>query len=79
MSPLNFLGPLYDKEGNPTGPEEFERIVKERYYISKRTNTSYKDVGDISVLERRLLIKFIVDEIQQEQEMIEKQNSKSKR
>lgn len=70
------MGPRFDKDGNPTGPIEYEQIVKERYYISKRTNTSYLDVGDISVLERRLLMKFITEEVKQEQDFIAEQTRK---
>ena len=77
MSLLNFLGPRFDANGNPTGPTEYETLVKERYYISKRSNTSYLDVGEISVHERKLLMKFISDEIQQEQEFMEKQQQKN--
>ena len=73
MSLLNFLGPRFDDNGNPTGPKEYEDIVKERYYISKRSNTSYLDVGEISVHERKLLMKFIAEEVKQEQEFINKQ------
>lgn len=69
------MGPRFDSEGNPLGPKEYENIVKERYFISKKTNTSYLDVGDISVHERKLLMKFIADEIKQEQDFI---NSKMK-
>ena len=78
MSLLNFLGPRFDENGNPTGPKEYEDLVKERYYISKRCNTSYLDVGEISVHERRLLMKFIADEIKQEQEFMEKQQQQQK-
>ena len=78
MSLLNFLGPRFDSEGNPTGPQEYENIVKERYLISKRTNTSYTDIGDISVLERRLLMNFIAEEIEQEKKFIEEEKTKSK-
>ena len=65
------MGPLFDDDGNPTGPIEFERIVKERYFISKRLNTSYLDTGNITVLERNLLLKFISEEIEQEEKMVE--------
>ena len=73
MSPLNFLGPITDDNGNPVGPQEYEAIVKERYLISKRLNTSYTDTGNISVHERRLLLKYIADEIAKEQEAINQQ------
>lgn len=76
MSPLNFLGPTVDENGNPVGPQEYETIVKERYLISKRLNTSYTDTGNISVHERRLLLKYISDEIAHEQEMINQQQQK---
>lgn len=68
-----------DEEGNPTGPIEFERIVKERYLISKRTNTSYLDTENITVLERQLLLKFINEEIEAEQKLLEElPNNKNK-
>lgn len=78
VSPQNFLGPKLDEDGNPTGPIEYEGIVKERYLISKRMNTSYSDLGSISVHERRLLLKFIGEEIAQEKEAINSLNYKNK-
>ena len=78
VSPPNFLGRIIDENGNPTGPEEYENLVKERYLISKRLNTSYTDTGNISVHERRLLLKYIADEINKEQEAIEKNSLKKK-
>lgn len=78
VSPLNFLGQQFDKDGNPNGPKEFENIVKERYYISKRTHTSYSDIGDMSVLERKLLLKYIAEEIEQEQRLMEEHQSRVK-
>ena len=78
VSPLNFLGRLIDDDGTNLGSEQYEIIVKERYLISKRLNTSYSDTGDISVHERRLLLKYIADEINQEQEQMEQHRQKIK-
>ena len=63
---------MTDEDGKPTGPIEYESIVKERYLISKRLNTSYTDTGEISVHERKLLLKYIADEIAKEQEALDK-------
>ena len=76
VSPPNFLGPLFDENGEPTGPVEYENLVKERYLISKRLHTSYTDTGDISVHERKLLLKYISDEINKEKEALSKQRNK---
>lgn len=74
------MGPLFDDDGKPLGPEILEDIVKERYFISKRLNVSYEDTGKMSVLERRLILKFIADEIAEEKKQLEDiQNSRSYR
>lgn len=58
------MGPLIDEDGNSLCPTLFETIVKERYIIAKKANISYSDTGDMSVLERKLLIKFITEELE---------------
>lgn len=64
-------------DGRPYGPERFKNIVKERYLISKFTNTSYNDVGDITPLEREYILGFIAEEKKKEEELIkEKSNNK---
>ena len=37
--------------------------MKHRYLISKFTNTSYKDTGNIAPIERALLFKYIEDDL----------------
>lgn len=67
--------------GKPYGPERYKTIVKEKYYISKNINTSYKDIGDITPTEREYLLQFIEDDLKRTKETIDKQieESKSKR
>ena len=68
-------------DGKPYGPERYKTIVKEKYYISKNINTSYKDIGDITPTEREYLLQFIEDDLKRTKETIDKQieESKSKR
>lgn len=79
MSLLNFLGPQFDESGKPLGPIEFERIAKERYFISRRLNTSYIDTGQITVLERNLLLKFISEEIAEEEKLLNEARENAKK
>ena len=59
--------------------KRYKEIVQERYIISRYSNTSYTDTGDISPLERQYLIEFISTELKKKQEMIEKQNAELKK
>ena len=78
---MNFLDPQLTSDGKPYGPERYKTIVKEKYYISKNINTSYKDIGDITPTEREYLLQFIEDDLKRTKETIDKQieESKSKR
>lgn len=61
----NFLDPPTCKDGRPYGPERYKEIVQECWYISDHLHTSYTDILDISVMERRFLIdniKYKIDE-----------------
>lgn len=75
---VNFLDPILTSDGKPYGPHRFREITKERYLISKYCNTSYKDLDNVSPMERAYLLEFIYDELQREQEAYEeaKRNSK---
>ena len=71
-SQTNFLDPQFTKDGDPYGPERFKQITKERYYITKYTNTSYLDVGKITPTERDLLMSFIKEDLEKTKESLEK-------
>jgi len=47
-------------------------LVKERYYITKFTHTSYLDLDEITHLERNAMLKFITEEKEQEQQQIQR-------
>ena len=61
--------------------KRFKGLARERYLISKHTNTSYKDTAYITPIERQYIFEFIMDELQKQKEAYEKikQESESKR
>ena len=75
---LNFSVPQSTYDGKNYAQTVFENIVKERYIISKQTNTSYADTGNISASERKLLIKLIIDDLKKQRDMIEQSKQKVK-
>lgn len=54
------------------GAEIYKDIVKERYLISKHTNTSYVDTANISHVERNYLMQFIAEDLQRQKDMYDK-------
>ncbi len=77
----SFLDPQISKDGKPFGPKRYKEIVKECWYISDHTNTSYTDVLDISFQERVYLIECINEKIDNTNKAIEaaKANNKKKK
>ena len=71
MSLKNFLDPELNPDGTPFAPARFKNIVYERYFISSNCNTSYKDVGDMTPLERKYLTGFILEKLEKEQKALE--------
>ena len=53
-------------------PELFKELVRERYLISKHTNTSYNDTAKITPIERQYIFEFITDELQKQKEAYDK-------
>ena len=47
-------------------------LVKERYYIAKFLHTSYLDLDEITPIERRMLLKFLNQDMEAENAKIEK-------
>ncbi len=66
------------EDGRPYGPVRLKEIIRERYEISKRINTSYNDIGDITPTERAYLLEFALDDIKQQNKIIEDANRKVK-
>ena len=76
---MNFFDPRWTNDGKPYGQERFKQIVQERYLISKRLHTSYLDTATISPTERTLVLQFIRDDLQREQEAAEMARNQRKR
>lgn len=78
-SHLNFLDPQWTNDGKPYGPVRFKEIVKERYLISKHTNTSYGDTGKITPTEKSYLLEFINNDLKRAQEMLKDADQNAKK
>lgn len=66
------MDPQSTEDGKPLGPSKYKEIAKERYIISKHTNTSYKDTEYISPLERGYILEFITEDLQRQKEIYDK-------
>ena len=55
----------------------FKDLVRERYLISKHTNTSYNETAHITPLERTYIFEFVTEELQKQQEAYEKIKSEN--
>lgn len=53
-------------------------LTKEKYYISKFLNTSYIDADEITRIERTMLLKFITEDIENEDEKIKQLRDRAK-
>ena len=73
------MDPQKTNDGRLYGPERYKTIVRQRYYISKNTNISYNDTGDMTPTEREYILGFIVENLKRTKEMLEsnKHNNKS--
>lgn len=60
------------EDGKPYGPSRYKEIARERYLISKHTNTSYEDTSNITPLERGYLLEFLVEDMQKQKDMYDK-------
>ena len=75
---MNFFDPTLTNDGQLFAPMRFKEIVKERYLISKNCNTSYIDTKDITPVERNYILKFIVEDLQKQKEIIDAQEAQKK-
>ena len=49
-----------------------EDITKEKYLITKYTHTSFLDIDEITHIERQMLLKFVVEDLKEQNAAIEK-------
>lgn len=52
-----------------------ENITKEKYIISKKTHTSYLDLDEITPVERKMILKFIIEDLKEQNAAMEKARS----
>lgn len=67
----SFLDPQLSEDGTPYGPKRYKEIVRECWYVSDNTHTSYSDVLDLSYLERVYLIRLINEKQEATREAID--------
>ena len=48
-----------------------ENITKEKYQISKKIHTSFLDLAEITYVERRMLLKFITEDLKEQASAME--------
>lgn len=72
------MDPTLTFDGKDYATERFDKIIKERYYITKFTNTSYIDAGKLTPRERQGLLDLITDDLKREKEIHEKLKSQKK-
>ena len=72
------MDPQTTSDNKPYGPVRYKEIVRERYLISKHTNTSYSDTKDITPIEREYLLEFITDDLSKKAKAMDKIRDKSK-
>lgn len=58
-------------DGTPYATLLYENIVKERYIISNILNTSYTDTASITPTERKLIMKYMKEDLRRKQENME--------
>lgn len=66
-------------DGRPYGPFRYKEIVRECYFITKNTSTSYEEVLDMSPTERGYILEFLKDEFDKTKERIEEIKKESKK
>ena len=64
----SFFDQKWTSDGQLFAPIRLKQLVKERFFISKHLNTSYIDTIDITPLERKYLLEFIVEDYQRQKE-----------
>ena len=49
-----------------------KNLTKEKYVISKKLHTSYLDLDEITPIERKMILKFITEDLQEQSEAMER-------
>lgn len=57
--------------------QRFKDIARERYLISKHTNTSFNDTQYMSPIEREFVLEFVMEELQKQKEIMDAAKEKA--
>ena len=49
-----------------------ENLTKEKYFISRKIHTSYLDLDEITPIERKMILKFITEDLQEQSDAMER-------
>lgn len=49
-----------------------ENLTKEKYIISKKLNTSYVELDEITPIERKMILKFITEDLKEQSDAMER-------
>ena len=63
------------EDGKPYGPSRYKEIARDRYLISKHTNTSYDDTSNITPLERGYILQFLIEDMERQKALYDKAQS----
>lgn len=68
----SFLDPQLTNDVKPYGPWRYKEIVKECYFITKNTSTTYSDILQMTPTERGYILEFLQEEFKKQQEQLDK-------
>ena len=74
MSTTHFLDLILPSDKYKT--DVLENLTREKYIISKKTHTSYLDIDEITPIERKMILKFIIEDLQEQSNAMEKAKAK---
>lgn len=70
------MDPPSTKDDPSEKPRRYKDITRERYIISKHTNTSYEDTEHVTPVERGYILEFIMEDLQKQKDMYEEAKAK---
>ena len=73
---MNFIDPVYDKDGSLYAPKRYNELIREKYYISQKTKISYNDINAMTPSERKMVAQMILEDMKREKEALDSRMNK---
>ena len=70
------MGPLFDENEKFIGDQLLQNIIKEKYALTHMAGIDYGEINKITVLERRMLLKILQEEVDQKNKSAEELSQK---